>query len=333
MNKLFLSRELIDFFEQLVEWYNVKKRDLPWRHSCTPYGALVSEVMLQQTRVDTVISYYIHFLEVLPDIESLANAPEELLMQLWQGLGYYRRVRNLQKAAQQILLDYDGKFPETYEAIKSLSGIGEYTAGAISSIAFNLPYPAIDGNVVRVLSRLYARDLDIKTIREMLLPIYQNFPDRSALTQSFMDLGATICLPNGKPNCLSCPWKEFCIAHRDHNELKFPAAKRKLVRKKVKMTVVVLKNGDKYAFLKRNNRGVLAGMWELPNFPDHLSGAKINSFFPCGKIIKKTNIKHVFSHLEWYMRVYYLELPDKPEQYCWKLLENCPLPTAFKKLF
>jgi len=332
LNKLFSSCKLIGFFEQLVEWYYGNKRDLPWRHGCTPYGALVSEVMLQQTRVDTVIPYYIHFLEVLPDIESLANASEELLMQLWQGLGFYRRVRNLQKAAQKIVSDHGGKFPEAYEEIKSLSGIGEYTAGAISSIAFNLPYPAIDGNVIRVLSRLHARNFDSNIIRETLLPLYQNFSDRGALTQSFMDLGATICLPNGKPDCSHCPWEQSCIAHRTHEEMKFPATKKKLARKKVKMTVVVLKNSNRIAFSKRNNQGVLADMWELPNFPDHLSVAEINSLFPSGKIVKKANVKHIFSHLEWHMRVYYLELPDKPEQYSWKLLENCPLPTAFKKL-
>lgn len=331
----------------LLEWFAEHKRDLPWRRDREPYHVWLSEIMLQQTRVEAVKPYYAHFLEALPDISSLSTCDHDALMKLWEGLGYYSRARNLQKAAQQIMTNFSGDFPHTYEEIRSLSGIGDYTAGAISSICFDLPEPAVDGNVLRVYTRLLAdaRCTDDGTvkrdIRDTLRHVYAASPagTRGTLTQALMELGATVCIPNGTPLCECCPVRNDCQAFRSDTIRQYPVRKEKKARKTEEYTVYILQCGDRIAVQKRPDSGLLAGLWELP----HLSGKRraqqaINDIADwrtgAAELISVRSCTHIFTHIEWHMTAVHLLVTHMPERFTWvtpaQLAAETALPTAFR---
>ena len=330
--------------QPLLAWYPDNHRDLPWRKDKEPYHIWVSEIMLQQTRVEAVKSYYTRFLKELPKIQDLADCPEDKLLKLWEGLGYYNRVRNMQKAAKTVINDYQGEFPNTYEEIKKLSGIGEYTAGAISSICFNLPEPAVDGNVLRVLARL---EEDFRNILEnavkadftaQLKKIYDS-ENAGTLTQAFMELGATVCLPNGLPKCETCPLKKFCKAYENQSINFLPVREKKQKRRTEYKTVFVLQYEEKIAVRKRPPKGLLASLWELPNVEGELTPegcirtAEGWNVHP-QELLKINQRKHIFTHLTWEMQGIFLKCGQQNSDFEWaspqELEERYSLPTAFR---
>lgn len=330
--------------QKLCAWYDAGHRELPWRQDTRPYPVWLSEIMLQQTRVEAVKGYYARFLRELPTIEALSCCPPDRLTKLWEGLGYYSRVRNLQKAAQVIQDTYGGRFPETFEAVRALPGIGDYTAGAICSICFGLPTPAVDGNVLRVLSRVMEDEAPItnqktkNACREALVPVYQNGP-RGTLTQALMELGAMVCVPNGAPKCESCPLREICLANLHGTQDKFPVKEAKRPKREEHRTVFVLQCEDTLAVRKRPGKGLLAGLWELPNVEGTLPAEQALAFaeeagcepFELQKSVERT---HVFTHIIWKMRCYYLLCREKSPEFVWAGAErrrtDVALPTAFR---
>ncbi len=308
----------------LLEWYDQNKRKLPWREQKDPYHIWISEIMLQQTRVEAVRGYYSRFLERFPTVQALAEAPDDELMKLWQGLGYYNRARNLKKAAQVIEKEYQGKFPEDYEILITLPGIGEYTAGAIASIAFGQNVPAVDGNVYRIYTRLHADASDItraavkKRIRGEVASV---IPEGRAgsFNQALMDLGAVICLPNGKPLCGKCPAADFCIAGAEGTYDKFPKKPEKKPRKVEERSVFLLEYQGKYLIQKRPEKGLLAGLWEFPSQEGRLSSGQLHEFLEewgcAGEEVELLGTgKHIFSHVEWHMYGYLIHLKQLSER-------------------
>jgi len=341
--------ELYELSQVLVPWYQKARRDLPWRHTTDPYRIWVSEIMLQQTRVEAVKRYYARFMEALPNVNALANVEEDKLLKLWEGLGYYNRVRNMQKAARQIMVDYNGTFPKTYEEIQSLTGIGNYTAGAISSFSFGLPYPAVDGNVLRVITRITADDSDImkqstrKQIEEKLKKV---IPKDCAgdFNQGLIELGAIVCVPNGEPKCEECPAAPFCQARIRGKIQELPVKEKAKARRIEKKTVLILRDEDKIAICKRPAKGLLAGLYELPNIEEHLNKKEITQY--CKEIglmpihIKKLPAaKHIFSHIEWQMIGYDIRVDELEKTNNKKYLfihpeeiqKEYPIPSAFEK--
>ncbi len=335
----------------LLAWYDRGRRILPWREDPTPYHVWVSEIMLQQTRVEAVKPYYDRFLRELPDIRTLAEAEEEKLLKLWEGLGYYNRVRNLQKAARQIMADYNGQMPQEWEELCKLPGIGSYTAGAISSIAYRKRIPAVDGNVLRVLSRVMAdeRDiLDAKVKRAVEQELFSVIPEERPgdFNQAMMELGATVCLPNGKPKCAECPLGEFCRAYAADRVLEYPKKKPKRERKIEEKTVLILQDETRAALTKRDDKGLLAGLYEFPCLPGKKSGAQVLAWlkelgFVSLRIQKIGEAKHIFSHREWHMTGYLVRtdgLTDQNEAAANagflfvekdEIERNYPLPSAY----
>ena len=299
--------------KDMLAWYQQNKRDLPWRRTKEPYRIWLSEIMLQQTRVEAVKPYYARFLDVCPTLEALSELPEEQLMKLWEGLGYYSRARNLQKAACTVMSDFNGEIPHTYEELRRLSGIGEYTAGAIASIAFGQRVPAIDGNVLRVLARLMGSREDIaepktkSSWREQRLPL---IPEAAGdFNQALIELGATVCVPNGEAKCAECPMSPYCIACREGLTDEIPVRSAKKPRRIEKKTVLLIRDGDRTALCKRPPKGLLAGLWELPNRDGHLSeGALIDFIRSIGfeplRVERIEDAKHIFTHIEWHMIAY-----------------------------
>lgn len=330
--------------EYLIDWYPSHARDLPWRKDKNPYHVWLSEIMLQQTRVEAVKEYYKRFLEALPGIEDLADVEEDRLLKLWEGLGYYNRARNLKKAAITIVEDMNGRFPDTYEGILSLAGIGEYTAGAIGSICFELPTPAVDGNVLRVYTRVMEDSSNIdkqstkKMIREQLAAVYPK-GQCGTFTQSLMELGATICLPNGTPKCEACPLQSICLAGKHGTWQQYPVRDEKKGRRLEDKTVFVLQCGDRIAVRKRSNKGLLSGMWEFPNVEGILieqQAADVAAQWKTAPEQMKMNYNytHVFSHVEWRMTAYYLACRRMCEQFQWvtmdELEHEVAMPSAFR---
>ena len=265
---------------RILPWYEQNARKLPWRETRDPYCIWVSEIMLQQTRVEAVIRYYQRFLSRLPDVAALAACPEEELMKLWEGLGYYSRVRNMQKAARCIMSAHGGVFPTTFGGILSLSGIGEYTAGAIASFAFDLPYPAVDGNVLRVAARLTAFEQDIlapasKKLLTAAVAAAQPQMQAATFNQAMIELGATVCLPNGAPRCEKCPLFGECRARELGIEQRLPVRKKPAPRRVEKRTVLILRCGDTVALRKRPDKGLLAGLFEPFSVPDALDASGV----------------------------------------------------------
>jgi len=331
----------------LLPWFAENKRDLPWRKDRLPYHVWLSEIMLQQTRVEAVKGYYARFLAALPDIASLADCDDELLNKLWEGLGYYSRVRNLKKAAGQIMLRFHGEFPREYGDIRSLSGIGDYTAGAIASICFDAPTPAVDGNVLRVITRVTACTDSItkpetkKAVSALLAPLYPAGRCGS-FTQALMELGATVCLPNGAPECERCPLGSICKSRENGLWKTIPVKDAKKPRRIEEKTVWILRCGDRYAIHRRENKGLLAGLWEFPNLleirtlEDAISQAEQ---WGCRPSIPESerSMSHIFTHIEWHMRGYYLQCREMPDIFTWatakELEELYSLPTAFRQFF
>ena len=327
--------KILSFRQKLLAWYDKNKRDLPWRRSKNPYHIWVSEIMLQQTRVDTVIPYYERFLDWFPTVESLANAPEERLLKAWEGLGYYSRVRNMQTAAQQIMSEFEGKFPSTYEGISSLKGIGPYTAGAISSIAFNLPQPAVDGNVMRVLARLFEVNHDIgnpsnRKIFQAMMEVLID-PDRPGdFNQALMDLGSDIEAPvNPRPE--ESPVKEFSAAYQHGTMDRYPIKAPKKKPIPIYLKALVVQNSQGQFLLEKNeSEKLLAGFWHFPlievdDFSDQTQDLDLFSqvaepIIQLGpspqesfeqdydlevdwKDLRFEEVKHIFSHRKWHIQI------------------------------
>lgn len=298
----------------LLTWYDENRRILPWREKPEPYRVWVSEIMLQQTRVEAVKPYFARFMEHLPDVESLAAVEEDELLKLWEGLGYYSRARNLKAAAQQIVEQHGGKMPSEYHDLIKLKGIGSYTAGAISSIAFGHPVPAVDGNVLRVIMRLLADDSDIseasvrKRVEEDLKPVMPK--DRPGdFNQALMELGATVCLPNGAPKCAECPWKTFCRAGIEESWQQYPKKAVKKPRTVEYRTILVIRDGHRAVIRRRPNKGLLAGMYEFPSLLGKASLDEVKDWLSaqgvCAvRIEKLPESKHIFTHKEWHMTGY-----------------------------
>lgn len=319
----------------LLAWYEASMRPLPWRETTDPYRIWVSEIMLQQTRVAAVLGYYQRFLERFPDIASLADAPEDALLKAWQGLGYYSRARNLQRAAKVIVSDHNGVFPDDYTAIRALPGIGDYTAGAISSISFGQPRAAVDGNVLRVVSRLTENPSNIdlpQTKREITQELEEVIPTRvpGLFNQGMMELGATVCLPNGPPICEKCPVKSICMAYSSGKQQKFPVRSPKRERRVERRRVYLIFHDGKVALHKRENQGLLAGLWEFPNFLE-----ENDPYGHLGLPFVGTG-KHIFTHMEWEMTAFQGNLEQIPGEAPWiwataaDLRDAYSIPSAFR---
>ena len=334
--------------QPLLNWFKDSARILPWRQNPTAYNVWISEIMLQQTRVEAVKPYYDRFMKLFPDVYALANAEDEVLLKAWEGLGYYNRVRNLKKAAIEVCHKYNGKMPDEYEEIIKLPGIGSYTAGAVLSIAYNKKIPAVDGNVLRVLSRIrgdYRDVLDAKVKRDIEEDVHSFMPqEAAAFNQAMMELGAMICVPNGAPKCEECPVSEFCYArmHGCSSELPVKAPKKKRVIEK--KTILIIQDGTKTVLRKRPNDGLLAGMYEFPMLEGEKSKDEVLDYlkgegFRMLHIKKAPEGKHIFSHKEWHMKGYVIRV-DELEPFSGKeeflFVENTvaqekyPLPSAFK---
>lgn len=332
--------------EALLPWYAKNRRDLPWRQDKEPYHVWLSEIMLQQTRVEAVKGYYARFLEALPDIPALAQCEDDALHKLWEGLGYYSRVRNLKKAACVIMEQHGGRFPRQYEAVRALPGIGDYTAGAICSICFDLPTPAVDGNVLRLVSRLTDDDTPIDTpqykkkVQQALSAIY---PARAGdFTQALMELGATICGPNRKPDCEHCPCKVFCRGYASGNAEALPVRNPKKGRKVQDKTVFLLYCDGKVALQKRPDTGLLAGLWQLPELPGTLEAASLPGNLEAmdlrlRQIRQQADRTHIFTHIQWNMRGFFLEVSEQRGDYSWvtplQVQTQTALPTAYRQFW
>lgn len=304
----------------LLAWYDGHARILPWREDCRPYRVWVSEIMLQQTRVEAVKPYYDRFLQHLPDIVSLAAVEEEQLLKLWEGLGYYNRARNLKRSAVQIMVEYGGEMPGEYEQLLGLVGIGSYTAGAIASIAFHKAVPAVDGNVLRIISRLRmdGRDIsDARVKKSIEVELQGVIPkDRPGdFNQALMELGAMVCIPNGTPKCEECPWKELCQARIQNCITEYPKKAPKKPRKIEHKTVLVLLDEHCVALRKRGEKGLLAGMYEFPMLEGHKSEEEVIAYLkrlglsPL-RIQKLDPAKHIFTHKEWHMIGYQVRVDE-----------------------
>lgn len=337
----------IEFSAPLLHWYRENARVLPWRQTTDPYRIWVSEIMLQQTRVAAVLGYYTRFLAAFPSVEALADAPEDRLLKQWEGLGYYSRARNLQKAAQIIVGELGGVFPNSYATLLALPGIGDYTASAIAAAAFGLPEPAVDGNVLRVFTRMtdcYAEISSQKTkaaVRERMAAVMPEKQDDIYLfNQAVMELGAVICAPNGPPKCTQCPVAELCLGRIRGTAERLPVKAPKKARRIEEKTVFLMLQNGKVALRKRPDAGLLAGLWEFPNVDEVLEETSVSGAVSAWDLAIKdwkhrTTAKHIFTHVEWQMTGYALEVSGHgPEDFFWAdamNLEHCAVPSAFSK--
>ncbi len=330
--------------EALLGWYEQNKRPLSWREDKDPYHIWLSEIMLQQTRVEAVKGYYTRFLAAIPTVEALAQADDALLHKLWEGLGYYSRVRNLKKAAVMIVEKHSGKFPEEYAQVLDLPGIGAYTAGAICSIAFNQPVPAVDGNVLRLYSRLTDDPTPIDSPlykKEVQQALQQVYPEQAGdFTQALMELGATICGPNRKPDCHICPCNDFCLGYKNGTAHNLPVKLPKKPRKQEDITLFILSCNGKYALQKREDRGLLANLWEFPNVSGKLSAEEsLTEVERMGvkprDIMALVEKKHIFTHIQWNMYGVYMEVSNPSGPFIWltgeQIRKKAALPTAFRQ--
>lgn len=335
-----------EFAALVVEWFRREGRLLPWREGRNSYRIWISEVMLQQTRIEAVIPYYHRFLKELPDVAALAECPEDQLLKLWEGLGYYSRARNLKKAALKVMEEFGGEMPKTAKELRSLTGIGDYTAGAIASIAFGEPAPAVDGNVLRVMTRVLGDESDIalpetkKKIAALLEEIYPTGSAAGDLTEGIMELGERVCIPAGVPLCTVCPLKEICKA-KDGLWKTIPVKSPKKERRILNKTVFVLKAGERIAIRRRPEDGLLAGMWEFYSTDVPLAAEETKAYleaegFSPEKVIPLGKAKHVFTHLEWHMTGFLVECTEETEGFVWKTFEEIDssyaIPTALQKI-
>ena len=332
--------------ELMIPWYRANRRDLPWRKDREPYHIWLSEIMLQQTRVEAVKGYYTRFLDSLPTVEALAGCDDDTLHKLWEGLGYYSRVRNLKKAAQVILTEHQGIFPREYAQVRKLPGIGDYTAGAVCSIAYDMPTPAVDGNVLRLLSRLRndPTPIDLPAVKEearqLLAEIYP--PEAGDFTQALMELGATICGPNRKPECHRCPCADLCQAKQAGTAETLPVKSPKKEKRQEDRTVFILSCDGCYALEKRPAKGLLAGLWQFPNLEGHLDlrealAAVETMGLQPRELYREVNRKHIFTHIQWNMKGLYLEVARQNETFRWftpeQIQTQAALPTAFRQFW
>ncbi len=330
----------------LTEWYTTHARELPWRKANDAYSVWISEIMLQQTRIEAVIPYFYRFMQACPTVFDLATIPEDQLLKLWEGLGYYSRARNLQKAAKIIVNEYQGVLPSDYELLLSLPGIGEYTAGAIASIAYNIPVAAVDGNVMRVLARLTGDDTDVLSsgakrhyadIVNSMLPR----DEAGRFNQALMELGETVCLPKATPECSRCPWKSECVAHANGTTAELPVRSKKKPRRieeRVVAVVCVAGTPPRVLLHKRPSEGLLADLWELPNAlateQEELFSTGLSKL--CHRIDDLGTAKHIFSHVEWRMHGQLYRMPHAalPNGYqavtLQELQQKYALPAAFR---
>lgn len=344
-------QRLLSISEPLLNWYDQNRRILPWREDPTPYHVWISEIMLQQTRVEAVKPYYKRFLEFLPDISDLAQAQEQQLLKLWEGLGYYSRVRNLQKAAIQIMEDHNGVMPGTYEELLKLKGIGSYTAGAIASIAYGRKVPAVDGNVLRVVSRLCMDDgliTDTKVKQRIEAELKDTMSENRPgdYNQAMMEIGAMVCIPNGAPHCVECPLQEICLAHENGMEEEFPKKAGKKPRTIEQKTVLIIQDADKAAIRQRPEKGLLAGMYEFPMLEGSKTAEEVLEYLSANglsplRIQPLTDSKHIFTHKEWHMKGYQVRVDElrtnepTEETGNWLFIEpgetqkQYPIPSAF----
>lgn len=342
------QEQLKEIVQPIVSWYRENKRQLAWRENVSAYRVWVSEIMLQQTRVEAVKPFYDRFLKELPTVKDLAEAEEDKLLKLWEGLGYYNRVRNMQKAAVQVMEEFHGEFPKTYEEVLSLSGIGNYTAGAICSFAYGIPKPAVDGNVLRVISRVIASEEDImkpavRTKIEYMLDGVIPKDSASDFNQGLIELGALICTPKGMAKCEKCPLGSVCRAKKENKVEELPVKAKTKERRIENRTVFVFRDGENIAIRKRKSKGLLAGLYEFPNEEGHftedevISYSKTKGLYPM-RIKKLGEAKHVFSHVEWHMTGYAVHV-DELEKSCEKdmlfihpeeIQKEYPIPSAFE---
>lgn len=304
----------------MLKWYDSNRRVLPWREDPTPYHVWVSEIMLQQTRVEAVKEYYYRFLRALPTNKDLAEAGEDLLLKLWEGLGYYNRVRNMRKCAQVIEQQYSGIMPGKFEDLLTLPGIGNYTAGAISSIAFGQVNPAVDGNVLRVVTRILMDDTDImntgfRSKVEHSLRLVMSGEHPGDYNQAMMDIGATVCVPNGAPHCEECPLNQFCRAYAENAQMQYPVKKAKKERRIEDKTVLLLLDAGRIALHKRPAKGLLAGMYEFPMLEGKHTDEEVLQYLreqglQTIQILPLGEAKHIFSHIEWHMTGYWVRVDE-----------------------
>ncbi|MBQ5739040.1 MAG: A/G-specific adenine glycosylase [Oscillospiraceae bacterium] len=327
----------------LMAWYDVHKRTLPWRGTKDPYRVWLSEIMLQQTRVGAVMGYYERFLAACPTVFDLAALDTDALYKLWEGLGYYSRARNLKRAAQVIANEYGGEFPASFEELKKLPGIGDYTAAAIASIAFGEVQPAVDGNLLRVSARVAGirkpvTDASVKKEIRQALCEAMDGERPGEYNQAMMDLGATVCLPNGAPLCEKCPARAFCEAYREDLTQILPLRGEKKKRRGEEKTVFLILREGKIALHKRAEKGLLASLWEFPNVEGNLDEASAELAlaqlgFRAKTIEPLSSAKHIFTHVEWQMKGYLCAVEGENEDFVFAdtaLFEECAIPSAFR---
>lgn len=341
----------------LLSWFFSHARVLPWREQPTPYRVWVSEIMLQQTRVEAVKPYFERFMRELPDLPALAKAEEDKLLKLWEGLGYYSRVRNLNKSAKLVMEEHGGELPDDYQKLLNLPGIGSYTAGAVASIAFGRKVPAVDGNVLRVISRVLASREDIsdaatKKAMEQLLGEVMPADAPGDFNQALMEVGATVCIPRGEPLCDQCPFYTLCLSRRDGLTGEIPVKKAAKARRIEERTVYLVTDGQRVLVRKRPEKGLLAGLYEFPNALGWVDEAEVEAIVDAGEVGKIAgshvtaveevgDAVHIFSHVEWRMKGYLLRVPStvidkagKNGQYIaadrTELENRCAIPNAFK---
>jgi len=328
----------------LLSWYQEHARILPWREYPESYRVWISEIMLQQTRVEAVKPYFNRFLEELPDVKALAEVEEEKLLKLWEGLGYYNRARNLKKAAQIIVEEYDGRLPASYEQLLKLPGIGSYTAGAIASIAYGIPVPAVDGNVLRVLSRVLASEEDIlkaSVKKQMEEDLKQTMPGdcASQFNQGLIEIGAIVCVPNGQPKCGECPLASICQARKQGLLDSIPYKAPKKPRKIEERTILLIQYQECIAIEKRPDQGLLASLYQFPNLEGSWEKTDVQMFLEeQGAVVTSVqeagSAKHIFSHVEWHMTGYQVTVEKAPKTYLLvekeEIREKYPIPNAFR---
>lgn len=328
----------------LIDWYRRHKKSMPWREDPTPYHVWISEIMLQQTRIEAAIPYYLRFIRELPDIPALAAVEEERLLKLWEGLGYYSRARNLKKAALLLTERYGGALPRTPEELQKLPGIGAYTAGAIASIAFGERAPAVDGNVMRVYARLCAMEEDVmkentrRAVTASLAEVYPVGTEAGLLTEALMELGEVVCIPNGAPLCDRCPVAEICRARQAGKQEELPLRSPPKARRIEERTILLLEQDGAYAVRRRPDHGLLAGLWEFPALEGYAHEEEIFDYAArqgcCpGALEPGPDALHVFTHVEWHMKGVFLACRSRAPLFQWKtpaqLLADCPMPKAF----
>ncbi len=327
------------FRDALMKWHFVSARDLPWRGEEDPYKIWISEIMLQQTRTETVKGYYARFLEAFPDVFSLANAEESEVLKKWEGLGYYSRARNLHAAAKMVAFELGGVFPDTLEGLKRLPGVGDYAAGAIASIAFGLRKPALDGNQARVLTRILRITEVIKTPQVLYERALRIMPEKEPgeYNQALMGLGAMICLPKN-PKCETCPVRDVCVSYREGMQSEIPKKPEKLKRKIETRAIAVVLDDEGRVFVQKRTRGMLIGLWEFPGFTDARTAEDVQACleemgFEVKHICEIGKAKHVFTHLEWHMTGFVFRCVRAPEGSVFEDREgirNLAMPTAIK---